>query len=199
MKEFDITITETLEKVVTVKANSQEEAEDLVHDQWTQGIHVLSADNFTCATIITKESREVEEINKLTVLLVEPLKPPVVVEMASDLESLQNAVGGYIEVARFFDDPIEIICNEEGKIHSLQLNRAIYDEQGEMREIIAGSFLVVGDGAENFESLSPEMLKKYTKVFEKPEKFYNLAGMIVAQKIEPVKEKDVLKIPQQER
>lgn len=176
MIEFDITITETLEKVVTVKADSQEEAEDLVHDQWTQGIHVLDADNFTCATIITKESREVEEINKLTVLLVEPLKPPVVVEMASDLESLQNAVGGDIEVARFFDDPIEIICNEEGKIHSLPLNRAIYDEQGDMREILAGSFLVVGDGVEDFESLSPEMLEKYSKVFEKPEKFYNLAG-----------------------
>lgn len=199
MKEFDITITETLEKTIKVKAESQEEAEDLVHDQWTQGIHVLDADNFTGATIKTADSREIEDVAKLTVLLVEPMKPPIVVEMASDLDSLQKAVGGYIETVHFFDDPIEIICNEEGKIHSLPLNRAIYDEQGEMKEILVGSFLIVGDGEEDFESLSPEMIDKYSKLFEKPEKFYNLAGQIIAQKIDLPKDKDILKTTDQER
>lgn len=38
MKEYDITITETLQKTVTVTANSKEEAEDLVHDEWSMGI-----------------------------------------------------------------------------------------------------------------------------------------------------------------
>lgn len=199
MKEFDITITETLEKVVTVKAESQEEAEDLVHDQWSQSIHVLDADNFTGATIKTSATREIEEVSKLTVLLIEPMKPPSVVEISSDLDSLQKAVGGYIETAHFFNDPIEIVCNEEGKINSLPLNRAIYNKQGDMVEILAGSFLIVGDGEEDFESLSPEMIDKYSKIFEKPEKFFKLAGAVVVQKLEPLKEKDATEKTQMER
>lgn len=199
MKEFDITITETLEKTVTVKAENQEEAEDLVHDQWSQSIHVLDADNFTGATIKTSATREIEEVSKLTVLLIEPMKPPSVVEISSDLDSLQKAVGGYIETAHFFNEPIEIICNEEGKIHNLPLNRAIYNEEGNIVEVIAGTFLIVGDGEEDFENLSPAMIDKYSKVFEKPEKFIRLAGQVVAQKMELPKEKDNPKTTDQER
>ena len=198
MKEFDVSINETLEKIVTIKAETQEEAEELIHDQWSQGIHVLNADNFIGESITTKTSREIEYINKLTALFIEPMKVPKVVKIDSDLESLQQAVGGNIETAHFFDDLIEIICNEEGKIHRLPLNRAIYDEQGEMIEIIAGSFLIVGDGEEDFESLSQEMINKYSKIFEKPEKFHRLAGMIIAQKIELPKD-EILKTTNLER
>lgn len=195
MKEFDITITETLQKTVTVQANTQEEAEDLVHNQWSQGIHVLDAENFVDATI----KMEVERENLLEVLLVEPMKPPKEVLISDTLEALQEAVGGNIETVRFFDDPIEIICNEEGKINGLPLNRAIYNEQGEVMEIMAGSFLIVGDGVEQFESLSMQMKEKYAKEFEKPEKFYSLAGELIVQKIEPPKEKDVMKKTDREK
>ncbi len=199
MKEFDITITETLEKTVTVKAESQEEAEDLVHDQWSQSIHVLDADNFTGATIKTSATREIEEVSKLTVLLIEPMKPPSVVEISSDLDSLQKAVGGYIETAHFFNDPIEIICNEEGKIHNLPLNRAIYNEEGNIVEVIAGTFLIVGDGEEDFENLSPAMIEKYCDLFDRPEKFVKLAGQILVQKMDLPKDKDITKSTDQER
>lgn len=199
MKEFEITITETLEKKVNVKAETQEEAESLVHNQWSQGVHVLDAENFTGETIKTTNIREIDDINKLTALFIEPMKPPKVIEINTDLETLQQAVGGYIETAHYFDDPIEIICNEEGKLHNLPLNRAVYNEQGEMKDIIVGSFLIVGDGEEAFESLSPELIEKYSKVFEKPEKFIRLAGQIVAQKIELPKEKDMPKVADPER
>ena len=46
MKEFDVTITETLKLTVSVEASSKEEAEQMVNDQWRAGDHVLDADNF---------------------------------------------------------------------------------------------------------------------------------------------------------
>ena len=199
MKEFDIEITETLKRTVTVQAENADEAMDLVHDQHSQEIHVLDAEDFADMTIETKEEREIS-LNLLDVLLIEPMKPPKAVKIADTLEALQEAVGGLIEPFNFTDDPVVIVCNEEGKVTGLPLNRAIVDAQGEMIEIMAGNFLIMGDGEENFESLSDDMCEKYSKLFEKPEKFYNLAGQIVVQKVDLPKEKDiVIKNVDQER
>lgn len=198
MKEFDVTITETLKRTVTVQAENADEAMDLVHDQHSQGVHVLDAGDFVDMTIKTKAERELT-LNLLDVLLVEPMKPPKEVQIADTLEALQSAVGGLIEPFNFTDDPVIIVCNEEGKLNGLPLNRAIYDEQGEMVEIMAGSFLIMGDGEENFESLSADMKEKYAKEFESPEKFYRLAGKIIAQKLELPKEKDTTTKSEMER
>ena len=46
MKEFDVTITETLKLTVSVEASSKEEAQQMVSDQWHAGDHILDADNF---------------------------------------------------------------------------------------------------------------------------------------------------------
>lgn len=193
MKEFDIEITETLKRTVTVQAENADEAMDLVHDRHSQGIYVLDADNFDDMTIETKQERDI----MLDVLLVEPMKPPVNIQIPNTLEALQDTVGGLIETAHFYDEPVVVICNEEGKINGLQLNRAIYDEQGEIMEVVAGSFLLVGDGDEDFISLPKEMKDKFAKEFEKPEKFHQLAGKIIVQKIET--QKDNVKKPELER
>ena len=37
MKEFDVTITETLKLTVSVEASSKEEAQQMVSDQWHAG------------------------------------------------------------------------------------------------------------------------------------------------------------------
>ena len=46
MKEYDISIVETLEKTVTVKADSKEAAEEMVREQYYNSEHILDADNF---------------------------------------------------------------------------------------------------------------------------------------------------------
>ena len=71
----------------------------------------------------------------MEVLLVEPGKEARIAEIGSDLKSLQAAVGGYIEAAYFFDDPVALICNEEGKVYGLPYNRAIRDEAGKVQDI----------------------------------------------------------------
>ena len=47
MKEYDVTITETLKMTVTMEAESQLEAEQMVSDNWRNQEYILDADNFT--------------------------------------------------------------------------------------------------------------------------------------------------------
>ena len=62
MKNFKVTITETLEKVVNIKANSREEALEIAEKGWKDGNFVLDADNFTGVEYSAKElkSRNME-------------------------------------------------------------------------------------------------------------------------------------------
>ena len=123
----------------------------------------------------------------MNVLLVEPMREPRAVQIESGLESLQQAVGESIEAIYPFDDPVALITNGEGKIDGLPLNRALRDEAGEIYDVMAGQFLVVGLGRENFSDLSPDMMEKYKKHFKNPEMFLRLGGRIVAVKC-PVSE-----------
>ena len=66
--------------------------------------------------------------SKLTVLLIEPNKYPRTVEIDDTLEAMQELVEGQIEEYMPFEDEVAIICNEEGKLRGLPLNRAIYSE-----------------------------------------------------------------------
>ncbi len=106
----------------------------------------------------------------MKVLKVEPGKEPAVIEISGDLESLQKEVEGPIE-AIYPEDDIALICNEEGKITDLPLNRALKDETGEILDIIAGSFLITGLGEEDFCSLTDEQIRKYSEEFQKPEQY----------------------------
>lgn len=61
MKVFDVTITETLKMTVTVEADSQLEAEQLVSDRWNNSEYILDAENFTGADFKAKRrSRDLE-------------------------------------------------------------------------------------------------------------------------------------------
>ncbi len=54
---------------------------------------------------------------KMTVLVVEPMKEPYVKEINPDLHSLQAEVGGDIGATYPYSDPVALVCNDEGKPH----------------------------------------------------------------------------------
>lgn len=116
----------------------------------------------------------------IQVVLCEPRKKARIATIINTLASLQQIVGGNIEAVYPFDDPVAIICNEEGKINGLELNRALRDESGRIYDILAGTFLVVGLGDEDFTSPTPDHLEKYRKLFEYPEVFLSANGEILA-------------------
>ena len=77
------------------------------------------------------------------------------------------------------------MLNDEGKLIGLDLNRSLRDEHGEIYDIVAGTFLVVGLGPESFASLPPDMIQKYTEQFKRPELFASINGQIVSVPVEP--------------
>ena len=90
-----------------------------------------------------------------------------------------DGVPGNINDVYPFADPVAIICNDEGKLMGLPLNRALRDENGQMYDAVAGTFLVVGLGEEDFASLSPELAQKYEKQFHQPETFLKLGNRLL--------------------
>ena len=102
--------------------------------------------------------------NKIKVLIVEPGKAPYAAEIYSELECLQEVVGGLIQAIYPYDDPVAIICNDEGKLIRLPYNRPLYDD-GIIYDIIVGTFIVAGLTEDDFGSLTDELLEKYSKIF----------------------------------
>ena len=61
LKEYDIIITETLEKTVTVQAESRDAAEEQVRTAYFNSEYILDAENFTCVEFCTQEERDITD------------------------------------------------------------------------------------------------------------------------------------------
>ena len=68
----------------------------------------------------------------ITVVILEPGKMSRVGTIDGSLAGMQKFVGGYIEAFYPFEEPVCIVCNEEGKLNSMPLNRAVYAEPEEI-------------------------------------------------------------------
>ena len=122
-------------------------------------------------------------MKKIKVVLVEPNKNARVTKIKSKLEDMQHVVGGYIQAIYPYEDPVAIVCNEEGKLDGLPLNRALkMDGNGEIYDIISGTFFIAGLNEENFDNLSDELAEKYLNKFLEPEKFYVIDNKIISVK-----------------
>ena len=75
------------------------------------------------------------------------VKPQLVKEIDGNLESMQEIVGGYIEAIYPFDDPIALVCNDEGKINrpptEENFNVLSYMEVQKYMEIMCDGIVVV--------------------------------------------------------
>ena len=123
-------------------------------------------------------SREKDE--KLLAVVVEPGKQAEFRDIDSGLEALQGLVGGDIQAIYPYDDPVAIICNDEGKLQGLPFNRALRDESGEIYDIVAGTFAIVGLTDDSFGSLDGDLAIKYANLFKQPEQFAKLGDRIIA-------------------
>ena len=180
MKKFDVEITETLQRKVSVEAASQEDAERMVTQAWNNQDYVLDSGDFTGVDFKTVGEHELAETRTMDVLLVQPNAYPKKISVGTELEDLQAMVGGDIEVTYPFEDEVAIILNESGKINGLPLNRAIYTEDGDMQDIYAGDFLVVGLTEDDFGSLTSEQMQKFEEKFHQPQMFVRMGRSIMA-------------------
>lgn len=114
-----------------------------------------------------------EERDMIKVILCRVDEKAEIVEIEDNLEAMQDAVGGLIQEYMPWDDEVAIICNEEGKLMGLPLNRGVRDEQGHLLDVMAGDFFICYAPleSERFLSMPKDLEKKYKEMFDLPEMF----------------------------
>jgi hypothetical protein len=119
----------------------------------------------TGAALDESSNEPKQEHQKIKVVMVEPHKVPYIAEIGNDLDSMQKAVGGYIQTVDLAPN-VTLACNEEGKLLGLEGNRSLNND------IIVGSFFIAGCNDEGeFISLTEEQTEEYVQKFLKPETF----------------------------
>lgn len=116
----------------------------------------------------------------MQVVIVEPKKKPMVQNIDDGLEAMQKIVGGTIQAIYPFEEPIALICNDEGKLLNLPLNRALRDSTGCVYDIVAGTFFLCAApvDSDRFECLTDEQVQIYLERFATPEQFIMVNGDI---------------------
>ena len=101
----------------------------------------------------------------MKVLVVEPQKPCRVQEIES-LPDMQQLVGGDIEAVYPFQELVAVVCNADGKLLGLPMNRPLLDKDYLPYDIIRGTFFVAGLGQEEFISLTDEQIQRYKSLYD---------------------------------
>ena len=97
-------------------------------------------------------------------LVLEPHRPPYAAVIGGSLESLQAAVGGWIECTYPFDDNAFVIGNEEAKLIGMEGNRRIGGA------VYAGPLLIAADDGEGgTKDLTDEQIRMYSERFRVPD------------------------------
>lgn len=117
----------------------------------------------------------------MLILVVEPGKVPKIREISGSLEEMQSIVGGYIQITYPFADGVAVVCNDEGKLLKLPPNRGLCAENGELYDVLCGTFFVCGAPADcdHLDSLTPEQVEKFSKWFHSPQVFIGMDGHII--------------------
>lgn len=104
----------------------------------------------------------------MKVLVIECGKQPTVKEIDNTLAAMQQVVDGYIQMIFPRRNDVALICNEEGKLMGLLLNRPLFDDEGNLVDLIVGTFFLCHAPAteENFQSLPEHYIDQYAKMFE---------------------------------
>ncbi len=122
----------------------------------------------------------------MQVLVVEPERRPEVREINDSLSAMQEIVGGLIQPIYLFDEPVALVCNDEGKLLDLPVNRGLRNKDGQIYDIVCGTFFLCGapPDSDHLTSLTPEQIQRYQERFYAPEMFWGLDGHIVCLPLE---------------
>ena len=101
----------------------------------------------------------------MKILIVEPDRHPRMTEIPLALEAMQQTVGGYIEITYPWEDPVALVCDEEGLLKQLPFNRLVARQCA-----IFGTFFLCGIGEEDLTDLPDQLADKYTRLLYAPEK-----------------------------
>lgn len=101
----------------------------------------------------------------MKVLMIQRHREPELKEIGDDLRDMQEVVEGYIEALYPFDDPVAIVCNEEGKIIGLPVNRFLFYRDTEYVDALCGNAFICGQNEDDFTDIPADLVDKYTAMF----------------------------------
>lgn len=100
----------------------------------------------------------------MKILIVEPGKHPRPADIPHSLENMQKTVGGYIQAIYPWDDPVALVCDEEGLLKESEFNRYIAPDAA-----VFGTFFICGLGEEDFTDLPDDLMDKYSAMLCEPQ------------------------------
>lgn len=111
-------------------------------------------------------------MERMKVLLVEPMEKPRVVEIDHDLDTMQKLVGGDIACTYpWEEDLVGLVHCDDAIALGYPLNRMLKDEDGNIYDVVPGAFFICGLTSDSFGSLSDTLAEKYTEMFRFPEMY----------------------------
>lgn len=121
----------------------------------------------------------------MRVLVVEPKRRPEVREIDDSLKAMQDIVGGLIQPI-YLENSAVLVCNDESKLLDLPANRGLRDKNGQLCDIVCGTFFLCNapPDSDHFTSLTPEQVEQYQERFYTPEMFWGMDGRIVCLPLE---------------
>ena len=118
----------------------------------------------------------------MTILKVMPGRKPARITIPHTLDAMQRMVCGDIQAIFPYDDMVALVCNEEGKNLGMEPNRAVRNEDGDILDIISGTFFICGLSEDDFCSLTEKQISYYSDLFLRPEVFlWNGQNLVVLQ------------------
>lgn len=107
---------------------------------------------------------------EIEVIVVRPMEKPFIQKIENSLGGYYKAIGcDYIEAVYPFDDPVALVCDEEGKFGQMP-NRALKMD-GKVYDVVFGTFFICGAGGANFTSIPEKLKEKYMEMFQFPEAY----------------------------
>ena len=100
----------------------------------------------------------------MNVLVVEPGTVPYEKEI-NGLDEMQAVVGGMITAIYPYEEPVALVCNDEGILLDLPFNRSV---EGGYSGVF-GNFFICGLTEDSFGSLTPEQVQIYKEKFRHAE------------------------------
>ena len=127
--------------------------------------------------------------------MVDTIRKKVILIMCSHVRQNARISGRFAFLLRISNDSTltmlcgstHNVCNDESELNGMPYNRAIWDSDGYISDVIAGPMVIVGLGEEDFCGLSHEMAEKYMNMFRVPEQFSYIGGRLVVTEAEPRK------------
>ena len=110
-------------------------------------------------------------MERIKVLLVEPMEKPRVVEIDHDLTSMRELVGGDIACTYPWEELVGLVHCDDALALGYPLNRMLKDEDGNIYDVVPGAFFLCGLTEDSFGSIPDTLAEKYSELFRFPEMY----------------------------